>query len=112
MRSEFDAIRHLSSSVLKMFPCLDEVNVLRQWSGLCDMTPDYAPIMGSVIGIEGLLLTCGWGTWGFKATPVAGKRMAEAIATGHIPSMIEPFRLSRFKEFRLVGEKGAASVGH
>ena len=26
--------------------------------------------------------------------------------------LIRPFNLSRFRQFRLVGEKGAASVGH
>ncbi|MFQ5959223.1 MAG: sarcosine oxidase subunit beta, partial [Alphaproteobacteria bacterium] len=62
--------------------------------------------------LGGYYIDSGWGTWGFKATPVAGKRMAELIATGRVPDMIAPYRLSRFNEFRLVGEKGAASVGH
>lgn len=97
--------------ILELFPYLSEVKILRQWAGLADMTPDFSPIMG-ITPVKNYFIDAGWGTWGFKATPVAGKRMAEAIATGHIPSMIEPFRLSRFKEFRLVGEKGAASVGH
>jgi hypothetical protein len=29
-----------------------------------------------------------------------------------VPDLIAPFRLSRFGERELVGEKGAASVGH
>ena len=67
--------------------------------------------MGST-GVDGFLVTTGWGTWGFKATPVSGKRMAECIATGSQPALLEPFALSRFERFALVGEKGAASVGH
>ncbi len=54
----------------------------------------------------------GWGTYGFKASPVSGKRMAELIATGRTPDILKPFRLARFVESDLVGEKGAASVGH
>jgi sarcosine oxidase subunit beta len=54
----------------------------------------------------------GWGTGGFKASPVAGKLMAELIATGRTPALIEPFRVSRFREHDLVGEKGATAVGH
>jgi len=38
--------------------------------------------------------------------------MAELIATNKTPDLLAPFRLSRFEEFDLVGEKGAASVGH
>jgi sarcosine oxidase subunit beta len=108
MRSGFDAIRHLSASVLKMFPDLRDLNVLRQWSGLCDMTPDYAPIMGRVSGLDGFLLTCGWGTWGFKAAPMAGSMMAELIATGVTPEPIRPFALSRFWEGRLLNERASA----
>ena len=108
MRSGFDAIRHLSASVLKMFPELRDLNVLRQWSGLCDMTPDYAPIMGQVPGLDGFILTCGWGTWGFKAAPMAGAMMAELIATGVTPEPIRPFALSRFWEGRLLNERASA----
>ncbi len=108
MRSGFEAIRHLSSSVLKMFPELRDLKLLRQWSGLCDMTPDYAPIMGPVSGLNGFLLTCGWGTWGFKAAPMAGKMMAKLIATGVTPEPIRPFGLSRFREGRLLNERASA----
>ena len=37
-------------------------------SGMADMTPDFAPIMGRT-PVEGFYLDAGWGTWGFKATP-------------------------------------------
>jgi len=36
--------------------------------------------------------------------------LAELIGTGKTPDLIAPFRLSRFAENDLVGEKGAASV--
>jgi sarcosine oxidase subunit beta len=93
---------------VEMFPCLRNAKVLRQWAGLCDMTPDYAPIMGRVRGLEGFVLTCGWGSWGFKAAPVGGKCIAELIAGGEVPDLIRPFALSRFREGRLVNERAAA----
>ena len=73
------------------------------------MTPDYAPIMGIVDELDGLVLSCGWGSWGFKAAPVAGKRIAELIATGETPDLIKPLALSRFKEGRLVKREGPAA---
>ena len=44
-----------------------------------DMTPDFSPIMGTT-PVEGFYLDAGWGTWGFKATPVCGKTMAYTVA--------------------------------
>jgi sarcosine oxidase subunit beta len=78
---------------------------------MADITPDFAPIMGKT-PIEGFYLDAGWGTWGFKATPISGKTMAETIARDIAPEMINSFRLSRFEDYELTGEKGAASVGH
>jgi sarcosine oxidase subunit beta len=84
---------------------------MRAWGGLCDVTPDYSPIMG-LREVEGFLLDGGWGTYGFKATPVVGAAMAELIDTGQVPELIAPFAVSRFWERRLVSEIGAAAVSH
>jgi sarcosine oxidase subunit beta len=111
MNSTLGFLENIAGHMLELFPSLRDVKVLRQWAGLCDMTPDYSPIMGFT-PVKGFLLDVGWGTYGFKAGPVSGKRMAELIATNRTPELIAPFSLSRFYEGRLVGEKGAASVGH
>jgi len=110
-RSTLDFAESLSGHLLDMFPFLSEIKVNRQWAGMADMTPDFAPIMG-MTPVDGFYLDSGWGTWGFKATPVCGKTMAYTIANRSPHELIEPFRLSRFEEYDLVGEKGAASVGH
>jgi sarcosine oxidase subunit beta len=107
-RSTLRTLEELALHSVELFPCLRNAKVMRQWTGLCDMSPDYAPIMGEVEGLDGFLLTCGWGTWGFKAGPVGGKCMAELIATGKTPDLIKPFALSRFREGRLVNERAAA----
>ncbi len=101
----------MASHLLELMPALSQLKVLRQWAGLCDMSPDYSPVMG-LTPVEGFYLDVGWGTYGFKAAPVSGKRMAELLATDEVPELIRPFRLARFHENRLVGEKGAASVGY
>jgi sarcosine oxidase subunit beta len=107
-RSTLQTLEHLAANTLELFPFLRGVNVLRQWAGLCDMSPDYAPIMGTVDGLPGFLISCGWGTWGFKAGPVGGFTMAELIATGNTPDLIEPFNLRRFASGKLVNERAAA----
>jgi len=110
-RSTLDFAEGLCGHMLDLFPCLGDVKVLRQWAGLSDMTPDFSPIMGTT-PIRGFYLDAGWGTWGFKATPICGKTMAHTVAKDDDHELIRPFNLARFRQFRLVGEKGAASVGH
>jgi sarcosine oxidase subunit beta len=111
-RSTLPFLESTAHHTLELFPCLKDVRVLRQWAGICDMTPDYSPIMGEVPGLRGFYLDVGWGTYGFKAGPVSGRRMAELIATGRTPDLIKPFSIARFAEGRLVGEKAAAAVSH
>lgn len=110
--STLETLESIVGHALELFPALRNVRVLRQWGGLCDMTPDYSPILGEVDGLKGFVLDVGWGTYGFKAGPVSGKRVAELIATKRTPDIIRPFRLSRFREDKLVSEKGAAAVSH
>ena len=102
----------MAAHALELFPVLEEARVLRQWTGICDITPDFSPIIGTVPEVAGFIVNVGWGTYGFKAGPAGGKTVAELIATGRTPKLIEPFNLSRFYEDRLVGEKAAAAVSH
>ena len=109
--STLDFMEGLMAHILELFPFMGDIPVLRQWAGMTDMTPDFAPVMG-LTPVENYYIDSGWGTWGFKATPVCGTSMAELIATGRVPELIKDFRLDRFRDFSLMGEKGAASVGH
>lgn len=110
-RSSFDFTEGLADKMLDLFPFVSRLKMMRQWAGMSDITPDFAPIMGKT-PLDGFYLDAGWGTWGFKATPVSGKTLAWTLANDRNHELIEPFRLSRFADFDLVGEKGAASVGH
>lgn len=104
-------LEDFSAHLLELFPMLGPVRILRQWAGVCDMTPDFSPLLGET-PVRNFYIDAGWGTWGFKASPICGVTTSELIATGRTPALIEPFRLARFYERGLVGEKGAASVGH
>ncbi len=110
-RSTLDFAETLAAHMLDMFPFLSDVKVNRQWAGMADMTPDFAPIMG-LTPVRGFYLDSGWGTWGFKATPVAGKTMSYTVARDEAHPLIPAFSFDRFERYALTGEKGAASVGH
>ena len=104
-------LQESSRHTLELFPQLERSRILRSWAGLCDISPDFSPILG-VTEVDGFLLSAGWGTYGFKAAPIVGKTLAELIATGKTPELIEPFALERFYKDRLVSELGAAAVSH
>ena len=112
MRGTLPTLQSIAGHTLELFPCFREARVLRQWGGICDMTPDYSPIIGNVPGVKGFYLDVGWGTYGFKAGPVAGKCLAQMMVTGQVPELIQPFAISRFYDNQLVGERASAAVSH
>lgn len=110
-RGSLEFTTGLATHVLELMPAIANLRLLRQWAGLCDMTPDFGPIIGAT-PVEGFFVDVGWGTYGFKAGPVAGEAVAEMIATGQPGELIAPFGLDRFESGTLTAEKGAAAVGH
>jgi sarcosine oxidase subunit beta len=112
MKGTLPALEQMATYTLELFPQLHGLRVLRQWAGICDMTPDFAPIMGVAREVSNFYMDVGWGTYGFKAAPISGKCMAQLIATSKTPSLIEPFSPARFRTGRLIGEKAAAAVSH
>ena len=112
MRGTLPTLEHMAASALELFPQLSDTKVLRQWAGICDMTPDFAPIIGGFEDVGNFYVDVGWGTYGFKAAPAAGRYLAELIATKKVPAVIAPFTPDRFRTGNLVGEKAAAAVSH
>lgn len=110
-RGSLEFATGLATHVLELMPSISNMRLLRQWAGLCDMTPDFGPIIGPT-PVHGFYVDVGWGTYGFKAGPVAGESVADMIANGRPGALIEPFGLGRFEAGTLTAEKGAAAVGH
>jgi sarcosine oxidase subunit beta len=111
MQGTLNFLQDVSRHALELFPQLERARLLRSWAGLCDLSPDYSPILG-VTDVDNFHISAGWGTYGFKAAPIVGKTLAELVATGRQPELIEPFKLERFYEDRLVSELAAAAVSH
>jgi len=110
-RATLEQKETMAAAIIELFPFLSQARVLRQWAGIVDMTPDYSPVMG-VSPVKNYYLDAGWGTWGFKATPICGKSMAELVATGRVPQLIKSFELERFYRFEQVNEAGATAASH
>ncbi len=111
MQGTLNFLQDLTRHTLELFPQLEHARLLRSWAGLCDLSPDYSPILGKT-ELENFHVSAGWGTYGFKAAPIVGRTLAELVHTGRTPALIEPFALERFYEDRLVSELAAAAVSH
>jgi sarcosine oxidase, subunit beta len=108
-QSSFAALRGYAHKITRILPFLRDLRILRTWAGICDISVDFSPIMGES-GVPGFLVTTGWGTWGFKAIPAGGEAMAELIATGRTPTLIEPFGLARFRADHAMADQGSAGT--
>jgi sarcosine oxidase subunit beta len=100
-----------AQAAVELFPCLSRLRVMRQWAGIADISPDTSPIMG-LTPIEGLFISAGWGTGGYKAIPAGGETMAWTIANGEPHELIRSFGLDRFAAGALVDEGAASGVAH
>ncbi len=100
-------IKHQAEALSEFLPCLKGLRFMRIWGGLADMTPDMAPILDGNDQFEGFFMNCGWGYFGFKSCSVAGKYMAEFMATNKCPDILKPFALKRYEEHKLMGETAA-----
>lgn len=109
LQSSFQFLQSCSAKMSHLLPFLRDLKILRQWTGRCDISADFSPIMGFT-GVDGLVLTTGWGTWGFKAIPAGGEQMAELIATGTTPELIAPFALSRFAADHAMADQGSTGT--
>jgi len=109
LQSSFSFLQSCAAKATHLLPFLRNLRILRQWAGICDISADFSPIMGES-GVDGFLITTGWGTWGFKAIPAGGEQMAELIATGRTPALLDPFGLGRFATDHAMADQGSTGT--
>jgi sarcosine oxidase subunit beta len=103
-RPSLRALRDACQKFVHAFPLLAGVRILRHWTGLVDLTPDIAPVLGRVPERRGLWLSTGW-AYGFMGAPGAAALLADAITTGRIPAAMAPFGIERFRAGRPIAEE-------
>ncbi|HYF08423.1 MAG TPA: sarcosine oxidase subunit beta family protein [Acetobacteraceae bacterium] len=101
---------HVFAAGVSMIPALSRTRALRSWAGVMDMTPDGSPYICTT-PIRGLTMTAGWNYGGFKATPGSGWCHAWTIAKGEPHRLNAAFTLDRFRQGRILDEKGAGPFG-
>lgn len=99
------------SALIELIPAFSRLRLMRQWGGTVDITPDTTPLMGKT-PIQGLYISGGWGTGGYKAIPAGGDTMAYTIARDEPHALIKRFGLDRFTTGALIDEGAASGVAH
>jgi sarcosine oxidase subunit beta len=103
-RSSHAFLGKYARALVRTCPVLADVKVLRQWAGCYDLTPDANPVVGPVDEVEHFYQASGFMGHGFMMAPVVGKLLAQLVAGGEMAPMLEPWKLRRFKEGKLLSE--------
>lgn len=103
LRGTWTMVRDMATKFTRLFPALAGVRLLRHWAGTVSQTPDLAPILGPVPGLENVVLSVGW-VYGFMGAPAAGELLAAYIDTGRRDPRITPFNIERVREKRWITE--------
>ncbi len=95
---------HLEEAVQRM-PLLEKAELLTEWAGLYEATPDGQPILGNLPHAQGLVSCTGFSGHGFMHGPISGLLIAEEILDGAAHTVnIDPLRWSRFEHGADAGE--------
>ena len=105
----FDFLNHMSKTLTRYAPSLKHVNVIRQWTGYYDVTPDARPILGEIDKIKGFIQCNGFSGHGFMLSPMVTKLLTDFIVDGKTSDILESLNLKRFKGKKI--EKEESVVG-
>ena len=104
-RGNLPMMEHVMAGGMAIMPAIGRVRLLRHWGGIMDMSFDGSPFICKT-GVDGLYLNGGWCYGGFKATPASGWCYAHTIAKDAPHALNEKFTIERFREGRMIDEKG------
>jgi sarcosine oxidase, subunit beta len=108
-RSGVQRLEDNMAALVDLFPAFGRLRFMRQWAGVVDLTPDASPIIDTC-PVSGVCLSCGWGTYGFKAIPAGGVTFAHLLATDTAHPLARPFSLDRFLTGWLIDEAGSSGM--
>ena len=100
----FSFLRHMAKTLTRYSPVLKHINVIRQWTGFYDVTPDARPILGEV-DVEGFIQCNGFSGHGFMLAPMVAQLLAELIVDGKTSLPIKNLLLERFKKMKIERER-------
>jgi len=85
-------------AMIDVYPGFKAAQIVQQWAGYIDVTPDVVPYIGPIPSLPGITVATGFSGHGFGIGPAAG-HLAADLATARSP-LVDPtaFRVSRFSD--------------
>lgn len=95
-RVTLEAVQRITAAALAMAPVLREADLVDSWAGLRPYCEGGMPVLGPA-ELAGLYFATGHFRSGLLLAPITAKLMSEAIVSGTVPGLIEPFGPGRFR---------------
>lgn len=102
--NSWDFLEMMSRTFVRLLPRTKGVRVVRQWSGLYNMTPDRQPVLCEADNVKGFFLSCGYSGHGFMFGPISGELLAQLILGQEPWIPIGMLHYSRFERGELLIE--------
>jgi sarcosine oxidase subunit beta len=102
-RSTLRFLSRFARALTEIAPITAGLEVMRQWAGCYDVTPDNNPVLGRA-GYDNFLQLNGFVGHGFMMAPAVTELMAGAMAGDPPDEIFERFTLSRFERGEARGE--------
>jgi sarcosine oxidase subunit beta len=97
-------LEHMAKSIAFHLPLVGNLRIVRQWSGMYNLTPDRQPILGPVDGLDGYHQAIGFSGHGFMLGPVTGQLIAQEILDLPLSMPISQLHLNRIAAGNLILE--------
>ncbi len=96
--SSWQFLDDMSQTVCDIMPLVGKLNIVRQWGGSYNMSPDHQPIISKAIEVDNFYMACGFSGHGFMLAPMTGLLISEMIL-GLKPTIdITKLSIQRFKD--------------
>jgi glycine/D-amino acid oxidase-like deaminating enzyme len=102
MSSSWEFLDEMSKTVCDIMPKIGKLNIVRQWGGSYNISPDHQPIISKAIEIDNFYMACGFSGHGFMLAPMTGLLVSELVL-GQKPSLdIKALSINRFSSHKKI----------
>ena len=93
-----DVAAEAISTLASIVPAYADAGWNGGWSGLFTVTPDWNPVVDTVLGWDNVVIGAGFSGHGFKMSPAIGKSLAELSIGVDTTFDLHPLRFTRYEE--------------
>ncbi len=91
-------LEEMAQKMVRDFPLMRKIHIIRQWSGPYNMSPDAQPIISEAKNVSRYVFAVGFSGHGFMLAPAVGEAVAEKIVYGSSRTTdVSNLDLSRFQ---------------